>query len=122
MLISATYTGHVLNIVGLVIDVEKCCIEFDCLKFSSNLSFVQQWEYQVMFRYKTIVIPKTTKMFENVFPSVGVSKSTWWSPRIHSRLLYVTQAYALQCLSPKAGFPLGEFVRANKQKAKMIGW
>ena len=22
----------------------------------------------------------------------------------------------------KAGFPLGEFVRANKQKANMIGW
>ncbi len=23
---------------------------------------------------------------------------------------------------PKAGFPLGEFVRANKQKANVIGW
>jgi hypothetical protein len=25
-------------------------------------------------------------------------------------------------VSPKAGFPLGEFVRANKQKANVIGW
>ena len=23
---------------------------------------------------------------------------------------------------PKAGFPLGEFVRANKQKGNVIGW